>query len=184
MAADDFTTLANVKAWLGKTDTTSDAILALLITQISAEIRKFTGRDIYPVNSYAYVTDGNNRTTLTLPQYPVDGVTGVTISGAVIPPSIGSSGGYKYDRNSIRLIGYGFFGGVLNVSINYTAGFDTIPPDIERACIEWVAYQFEGKTRIGYKSKTQGDQTTSFITDDMPDNVKKTLLRWIRVYPS
>ena len=183
MTASDLTSLANVKAWLGKTDTTSDAILALLITEKSAEIRTYTSRDIYPVISYTDVSDGNERSVKTLPNFPITAVSNVTIDSLTIPVSTNQGAGYLFDKNSIRLNGYRFTKGVQNVSVTYSAGYAAIPADIERACIEWVAFAHENRTRIGYASKSMAGETTAFITSSMPASVKETLERWKRAYP-
>lgn len=184
MSVSDLTTLANIKSWLGKTDTSSDILLDLLITQISDEIRTYTNRDIYPVTNYGEMRDGNGRENLTVLQYPIIAVSGVTINGVSIPTITTPGGaGYAFDKNSIRLSGYCFAKGVQNVTINYSAGYATIPPVIERACIELVAHRFEGRNRIGVKSKSQGQQNSTFDTSALPESVKTILKQWSRPYP-
>lgn len=184
MSATDLTSLANVKTWLGKTDASSDPILSLLIPQISDEIRTYTNRDIYPVTNYGETRDGNGRSAMTVLQYPIASVTGVTINGVPIPALSTPTGlGYGYDKNSIRLQGYVFTKGVQNVSIAYSAGYAVLPPVIERACIELIAHRFEGKNRVGVKSKSQGAQNVTFDTSALPESVATILKQWGRPYP-
>jgi hypothetical protein len=146
MAVGDLTTLANAKAWLGLTDTSQDAIVSNLITAISSAILNFTGRTILtPVTALGEVRDGKNTNALFTREYPIDSLTSLYIDGALIPQSTGYSPSYtggagwliNSEANAIKLIGYKFTKGVGNVTINYQAGYATVPSDMEMAT--WIA---------------------------------------------
>lgn len=181
----DFCTLADVKAWLGITDTNSDSLLTAMISQISAEIRTFTNRDIYPVGTYTETLSGNGRQSIVMPQYPITAVSSLTVDGVAIPARQGATGsGYVFDDAGIYLDGYTFARGVKNVSVTYSAGFATLPPDLQRACIEWVAFRQSEQAHIGLRSKSIGNESASFATasDAAPPAVMRTLNQWTRYF--
>ena len=101
-----------------------------------------------------------------------------------IPPGDGvGNPGFFFTATELRLHGYGFRRGLGNVTISYTAGYVVIPADLERACIELVAYRFREQDRIGLASKGMAGETTSFVTRDVPAAVAAVLDRYKRVTP-
>jgi hypothetical protein len=65
-------------------------------------------------------------------------------------------------------------------SINISYGY--IPADVTRCCIDWVADQYQYRTRIGQHTKSLGGQeSVSFIVKDMPDLTKCVLQPYRRV---
>ena len=56
--------------------------------------------------------------------------------------------------------GYVFTRRAQNVVVTYTAGYDTVPPDIAQACIELVCQRYRERTRIGEVSKALGGGET------------------------
>lgn len=187
MAADDFTTLAEVKAWLGidSGDTTQDTQLGALITAVSADIRTFTNRDIYPVKSYAAMINGNGRQAIVLPNDPITAVALLKVNGADIPARQDVTGsGYVFDGAAIHLSGYTFTQGVKNVQISYSAGRAAIPGDIGRAALEWAGWRYREKQHIGISSKGIGPESVSFAntSNSMPESAELILKQWQRVF--
>lgn len=104
----DLTTLANVKLWLGISDSSADAILSRLITTESATFRKLAGRD-FASQTYVETIDGSDPRirrgpspdlwtgpfpgvggigsgwAVNLTNWPVISVTSVVVDGDVIP---------------------------------------------------------------------------------------------------
>lgn len=125
MSANDLTNLYFVKTWLGiaVADTTMDAVLSDIISGVSDDIRTEVSRDIFPVNSYSKVLDGNGKSVLFLPNYPIVSITSLSIGSAQIGAATYPGTGYLLDGTKIRLSGYCFDKGIGNVALTYQAGF-------------------------------------------------------------
>lgn len=178
MDAGDLTTLAAVKAYLGVTVATDDALLGQLITAASAWIKTFLNRDIL-AQTYVEELDGHGTRVLCVDQYPVTAVTSVTVDGLTVAPSLVVARG----RSIMFRDGSTWPRGIANVQINYTAGAAAPPADIAQACNELVAWRYRERDRIGQSSKTIGEQTTTYQTQDVPNDVKTLLLNWRKVTP-
>lgn len=73
----DLTTLARVKAQLGKTDTADDAALTEIITNVSRRMERYMGRDAYLVERTEYLNLRAGQTSLRLRGLPVSAVASV-----------------------------------------------------------------------------------------------------------
>jgi hypothetical protein len=184
MAATDLTTLANVKGWLGLTNTaTDDALLARLITAYSSYIQTWLNR-LIAIVAYSETRSGTGRTAMAAADYPLVSVSLVQVDGFAIPASPdGIQPGYYFDENTIYLVGYAFNRGRANVKLAYTAGFASTPPELEQATIELIALRYKEKERIGHQSKTLAGETVSFYIKDFPDSVQTILNNYKKVVP-
>ncbi len=200
----DLTTLANVRQYLGVTNTDDDAILQRMLSACSTNCARFLGRNLL-TQSYTETRDGNDSSRMLLKQTPVTAVAslniytpsfpwgfGILAQGNNTPPTqvpVSPDGaqyqpGFAFDEFSIYLSGYTFYRGVQNVIIAYTAGYTTTPFDIEEAVIEWIADRFKFRGRVGEKSKAlpQGG-SVSYELGFMPDRVKEALQLYKRQIP-
>ena len=134
MAA-DLTTIGKVQAWIPGIDVTT----ALgLIKAISAQIQNWLSYE-FAVQVYTRTFNGVGGARLMLPDYPVTAVSSVSIDGIAVPTSSSTTtAGYVFDEKTIYLRGYCFTRGIQNVLVSYTAGYASVPADVEQACIEWV----------------------------------------------
>jgi hypothetical protein len=140
MATNDLTTLADVKAWLGRTDSNSDALLSALITRTSRQIHSYLQRPLLLPHSVSEVRDGSGGDTLVLKQWPVLSVSSVTVGPVSVPqvPGTSESAGWMYDQwdgappgrpQVLSLKGYTFgraypsARNTRNVTIFYQAGY-------------------------------------------------------------
>jgi hypothetical protein len=191
MAAGDLTTLDNLKEWLGLTGAQDDALLARMITAYSQYIKTFLAREVLSAN-YVEVRDGKPTGIMSFANYPVTAVASVTINGQSIPASPDNATmqfGYGFDAEQIWLVGYGFSPwccyGVgrsrRNVRLAYTAGFATVPADIEQALIETIGLRYREKDRIGYQSKSLAGETISFTMKDFSASAQTVLNSYRRV---
>jgi uncharacterized phiE125 gp8 family phage protein len=179
----DLTTLANVKAWLNLTVDISDALLVRLIAGISAWVQSYLSRQVLS-QSYAEVRDGHDTQVLYFREYPVTAVSGVTVDGVAIPPAPDTvTPVYRFTLGRLILQGYRFTRGWGNVTLDYTAGYDAAPPDLEQAVIELVAFRFKERGHIGDQSVAFQGQTTSFTVAELPPSVKAVLDKWKKVVP-
>jgi hypothetical protein len=85
MALYDLCQLADVKAWLGRTDTNSDAVLASLITRTSRQIYSYLQRGLILPRTITETRDGPGGNMLVLRQWPVISVTSLAIADQPIP---------------------------------------------------------------------------------------------------
>ena len=177
----DLTTLANVKQWLGVTSSTDDAFLGRLISFASAFVQNYINRNIL-IASYSEIYDGKGGYALMLPNYPITAVSSLTIDGVSIPAASSPLvSGYTFNSARITLNGYRFNSGYDNVAINYTAGFATVPLDLEQAVIEIIGFKYREISRIGKTSENLAGQSTSFSQADIPPTAKTILQQFKRV---
>lgn len=175
-------TLADVKAYIGVSSSSTDAVLTTLVTNASAMVEAFCNRT-FAQASYTETRNGNDKAQMCLANTPVTAVASLSVDGAAVSPAVGATGsGFVFDDMSIYLRNTGAFTkGVQNVAISYTAGFATVPPDVAQACIELVAAKFAKRERIDKQSETLGtQQTISYSMADMPASVKTALKPYVR----
>jgi len=182
----DLTTVANVKSWPGITATTDDALLARLVTAVSAFFASYCGR-IFMSASYSEVRDGTGSAKLILRQYPVTAVASLAVNGSPIParPKVGQPGYIISPPRTLALSGYTFPNGdVQNVEVSYTAGFATTPADLEQACIECCASWYRRKARIDEVSKAISGEVITFSMADVPAAAKSILDDYVNRIPA
>jgi hypothetical protein len=198
----DLCQLADVKEWLelAQDKTQADPVLTRLITATSADFMTESARpDLYPASDYIAAISGDGESSVFLPHWPINSVTSLSIDGVTVPASDdGIKPGYVIAhkdedpelRSKIVLIGYRFSRvaapcgrqnqlAAPNVVVSYNAGYDTVPPDVAQAVIDWVAYRYRSRSFIGQTSKSlnQGE-TIAFQQVDMPPNTKRAIERY------
>lgn len=214
----DLTTLANVKAWLNLTDTSWDALITRLITATSADFLNEINRpDLMPATDYSERILRQNFSgaaclypdfwcsqSIWLRHYPVNSVASVTIDGAVVD-AVNSlvDRGWWFDsslspesRQRVNLIGWDLrysWPYLSDVIVNYNGGYNTVPPAIEQAVIEWVAFK-RGQSQLQQRdqsgtARTMGDYsetrsaselTVAVIAADIPENVSRVIDQYRR----
>ena len=184
MAAGDLTTLSNVKQWVISAGTADDQLLTGFITRASQGIQKYLNRTIAS-QAYTEALDGKGTSRIMFANYPVTAVASLAIDGIVIPPASGPpyACGYVFNETALSVYGYSFCRGYGNVQLSYTAGYDETPPEIEQACIEWIALRYTERQRIGQVSKSLNGEVITFFVGDMPASVKMMLTNWRKTVP-
>jgi hypothetical protein len=158
-----------------------DALLARRITAASAWAKTYMERDILS-QDYTETRNGHGGLTLFFANYPVSAVAQVAVNGNPIPPAQGFwDAGYTFTDKLLTLRGYVFWQGYNNVQLAYTAGYAAVPPELEQAVIELVAFSFKERGHLGQQSATFQGQTVSFTVADLPATVKAVLDHWRRV---
>jgi hypothetical protein len=187
MAFGDLCVLSDVTAWLqtgqNPFPSVDDALLTRLITAASQFIQTWLQRQI-AVTDWIEIRDGNGGQRLAFANFPVSQVWSLSIDGLTIPPAPAPGGitggfgaGYVFSPTELALRGYVFTRRAQNVSVTYTAGYASVPPDIAQACIELVCQRYRERSRIGEVSKALGGgETVSFSQKDMSEDVKTALL--------
>lgn len=181
-----YTTLTNVKQYLVLENDKEDAVLNLLITQVSAAMDAIMSRTIASAN-YTETYDGSGEgyaaTCLYLDQQPVTSVTSVVVDGTTIPASNGTSSGWLLSQGVLSLIGYSFTAGTKNITVSYTAGYATTPPALETVATMLVAQRFRERGRIGIQNESDGRGMTRGYDSEMPPWCTKILNQYASTVP-
>lgn len=179
MATGDLTTLAKVRTHLDLETafTTDDTMISALVTTCSTWLKnQLGGRDIYST-TYTEYFSGAGECRLWPRQYPITAVSALTIDGdSVAVRATWDADGYVIkDQTSIELVGYTAGYGVNNVTLAYTAGYSTIPEDIDQATVELVAWRYRERKRIGQVSANVGGESVTFSTFAAPQSVNMVI---------
>lgn len=149
-AVGSYATASALKARLGITDTTDDAVLGSICDQVNAYIEQRTRRVLAPIASATYLYDGDGTSSLYLPfpatSPPIGGIRAATLvevadttGGAYVSLAstdwalrqiVGMTGPYE----RLLLTGTGAYArwpeGLATVRVTGTAGWAVIPDDI------------------------------------------------------
>jgi len=194
MAAGDLTTLTDALLWLGL-DSDDDDIVARLVTAISSAMQKHIGYQIASA-SYNRTLNGVGGRQLMLRERPITAVSSLTIDGITIPASTSPlMPGFVFDDKVIYLRGwYVFCRGAQNISIQFTAGFETVPGDIAQACLDWVKITYDNLDTLPGVSEIDAGDTKIKYGDEiaklgkqvvlLPPIIAQKLLPYKRVAPT
>lgn len=147
----NLTTLANALQWLGQTSDPQD-LVARMIAATSTQIQKWIGYQVMQAQ-YTRTFDGLGSPKLYVPDLPLVSVQSLIIDTLSIQPGIVSGGaqqaGYYFNNEAIGLVGYYFTRGLQNITASYTAGYATVPPDLEQACLDWMKVSWSNQSMTG-----------------------------------
>ncbi len=172
MAANDLTTVTNLKLWLGVTQNTDDAQLGRLVTAASTFVQEFVCRDIVQ-QTYTERYHGGGTSSLVLRNWPLISIASIGVGAIVVP-----NNSLTFDDRTIYLAdGYVFTKGKANIVVAYSAGYTAgqIPPSLEQACIELAAIKYRSRDRIGHQSKQLAGEVVTFSVDDLPPSTKRAI---------
>lgn len=182
MAAGDLCAATDVQVFLSLAAGQDDALLGALCTRASAFVQSMLNRKLMTA-TYTDTFSGRGNNRIGLPNYPVTAVASVTVDGTAIPAATGAlDSGFLFDENLVYLRGYVFARGVRNVVIAYTAGFDTVPADVQQACIEIVAAKYKRRNELHVSGKTLNGETINFSQADVPASAKTVLNQYKRTF--
>lgn len=179
MATGDLTTLAKVRTHLDieTAFTTDDTLLTQLVTTCSTWFKnQLGGRDIYSA-SYTEYFSGCGQRVLFPRQWPITAVSSLVIDGEtiVVRPTWDGDGYVIVDEHKLELVGYTAGHGTNNVTLAYTAGYASIPGDIDQAVIEVVAWRYRERKRIGQVSANVGGESITFSQYAAPLSVQAVI---------
>ena len=173
------TTYRNAKNALND-DALTPAQVERLINAATDAIEAHLGRRIMARN-YAEWLDGQGGSRLFLKHHPV-----VSISKIVIGRTDGEEldpDDYVVDMGAgIVQYDYGFTAGWQNILVEYRAGSETIPADVEQVCIELVCLMHKQAERNGIKSEKLGDYSYEMAEGDAMRNLLNQRLAGWRVF--
>lgn len=143
----DLTTLAMLKSYLSLDVTTHDTLLQNIITQVSYQIQVLCNR-IFASASYTEYYSGKGNNFLLLRQYPVSAITSIydDTDRLYSADTLISSDDYALedagDSGIVKFDGLILSRGLNNIKVVYTAGYTTIPSDLEMACVKRCAADY------------------------------------------
>lgn len=125
----DLTDLATIKKYLNLTTTSSDAVLAFLVSSQSQVFYDEIGRPTLEAANVTEVRDGQGSDFMQLLTYPVNSFSSLQIDSTLVPASNAwNTSGYQFDAlGKVSLIGYRFCLGRKNVVATYNAGYVPVP---------------------------------------------------------
>ena len=171
--------------YLGPSLSTDTATLTRLLSAVAAAFSAYCDRT-FESTAQTYVTSGHGSSAMMLPEYPVSALTYLKIDGTAVTarPSIGAAGYVLIAPNTIQLDGGMYFNrGLANVEVSYTAGYSTIPADLEQACLETCASWYKRRMRTDEVSKSIQGEVITFSTDKFPKAAQAILDTYARGWP-
>ncbi|MBI2560299.1 MAG: phage gp6-like head-tail connector protein [Planctomycetes bacterium] len=167
------TTVVNVKAYLGVTGSADDSLIENLIDRVTEFVQRYCNRKFIR-STYDEYYDGNGTVYLFLSSYPI-----VSVELLEIDAIAKASADYAIyaDAGMIRLKDGKFSEGVLNVHVTYTAGYASIPKDLEQACTEIVAMKYynRGTEKFGVTVRNFGEGGAVSYASTLPSEIKDVL---------
>lgn len=176
----DLTTLALVQQYgqIPTTDAVAAASLQTLISAVSAWFVREVNRGSFLEASYTEQRNGQGGDAINTINWPIQSVQSVTVDGTAIPASSGLPGayGFTFDSFSIWLTGYRFRRARGNVQLVYTAGYPTVPLDVQQAVTQQVLFTFRQAVNLGTVSQSSnGILTAAFSQKDLAPGVAQTV---------
>jgi len=160
----DLTTLTNVQEYgqIPATDTAAATVLSRLISAFSQWFLTQVNRGAFLESSYTEQRNGQGGDLITPIYWPLVSVQSVTVDGVSIPLlAAGQTPGFWADSFTIFLSGhYRFRRGRGNVQLSYTAGYPSVPLDVEQAIIDQVLFTFRRAPNLGTVSQAMNGITT------------------------
>jgi hypothetical protein len=172
----------------------NDPLVARLVSACSQFIQSWLNRQILS-SSYVETRNGTGGSIMPVDNYPIKSVATVTVDGVSIPlrPPMGAGSqqvanfgtpyGYTFDDFAIYLSGGVFRRDFQNVVIEYAAGYDTVPADLEQATVDLIGDWFRYADRIGKTSQGIEGQSTSFVNVALTARTLGVLQQYRRTAP-
>lgn len=176
--------IATVTELMGAKETDSDQknLLKSFINSASSFCNSETHRLLLSrVLTEYYSGDGSN--SLFTNQYPITTITAVydDLARAYGSDTEIDSGDLVYMPETLayKIVydGGTFTQGIKNLKVQYTAGYSTIPYDLQQACIEIIMFYWKSfkDGRFGITSRTIGDGSITIETVNYPKSALKVL---------
>ncbi len=169
-----FTTVLKVKEYLNLKGNNEDTLLERLIDSCAELFKNYCNKD-FELKQYVEFYDGNNLNFICVKNMPIVSVQNVEIEGVNVL-------NFKNDDIRIVLPSNRFKKGILNCKISYTAGFATIPKDLEQALIEMVGIKYKQVQHLDQVSKNLATENVTYIQDDIPSFIKIVLNDYRKVF--
>jgi len=175
----------------------TESVLTTLIASASVAIQNYCNRNfVLPAEDYEEAYDGDGDCELLLRKFPISSITAVTIieedgtEVAINPTEFrikAETGLIRFKPDSTATYTY-FPHGFQNVRVEYKAGFEDVPEDVQQACVLLVCRLRQREKRDEeVVSESLGDYQASYskqaVAGDagpagLPDSVRTLLARY------
>ncbi len=147
-------------------DTSRDAAIEIAINAVSEWLEGECRRK-FVLATYSETLQGNGRSKLLLPQYPVQCIQNLLPEQAyTLLPEEGSL--------------YCLAGWQGEITVEYTAGYPVIPPDLETACMDCVTMRLEMKSSNHLKTEVIGPLRSEYLAE-LPYAIQSVIDSYRRV---
>ena len=167
-------------------DAGSKELVEYLINSASEEANTITGR-LLKSRDLSLLLDGTDTKEIVLPQYPINSITGLWIdSNRIFGSETANADFILYKEEGIVSLDSSiFYEGQQNIKIDFNAGFDVVPSDLQTAIIEIVAWnrkRFAGNAHlIGIKTITDPGGINTAMEFIIPSRARWILERFKKV---
>jgi hypothetical protein len=177
-------TLEALKDFLKEDGTDHDKVLGVFINSVSEEFEGYLERTLNKTLYTDLYFDGDGEVEYFLPNWPVSGTFTITEDDVVLTEGIDDdfmlyAEKGKIVRNGVWLKGY------KTLKVTYTAGYETIPKDIQLACMKWCAWEFQQhkQKRWGETSRTDPDagSVSTFRESEVWKEINRVIKKYRRV---
>ena len=180
--------LTDVKLFMGVTGANSDMddLLSDIINRFSTLFETYIGRNILS-RSYTETHDGGGYYMLFTNQYPIISVESIhdSTDWAWTDSILIESDYYMITSgdnfNAVVLKSTTFYDYVENVQIIYTAGYTTVPEDIQQCIIEEVAKSYKNKQELGVTIKSLNDDSVHYTAQGLLSKTEQVLNKYKRL---
>jgi hypothetical protein len=180
------TTLANVKEIDSSIGSAHDATITALIARISRMVEQRLDGNIVQA-TYQEVMDGSGNVVMHVTEKPITVLTAVYVSTDQLwdATTLVASGDLLFDPKRPRVYrkdGGTFPVGFQNVRIDYTAGFSSIPLEVEDYVIRKILEAFRKRQTLGITSLTlkDGSITRAASVKSMFNDIGQELPQYMR----
>ena len=168
------TTSANVKTALKISTSDDDARIALLLTSVTKWVQNYTRR-ILINGSVTDLGDGKDSDSYVLKDYPVTAVSHVynsldvpRVYTTATELTVATQYVLEASKGILKRVDGGVFkGGPQSVKVEYTAGYASVPEDLERAAIEVISVKLvKGKNQSYHLAgENRGEGSVTYAAD-------------------
>lgn len=168
-------TLDQIKAHLGITDNTDNAVLTSYIGQIGDYMKTKIGKAIEPTAITEFFDGDNLRDTIFLGNYPVTALASLQFrTGSFSSPTwtAFSPDDYLLNGEEGTIQVQAMYSGLNNIKVVYTAGFETVPGSLQLAALKLVAKVFNKRRSDGFSHEEVAGASIDwdkFLSDDIKE---------------
>jgi uncharacterized phiE125 gp8 family phage protein len=183
--------LADLKEYLGLTDTSQDSIVGLILDAVCQQFNEYTGRTLAQNALTEYYDGCDDDAVLQLRSYPVASSPTIQIYDDVDnvfgADTLIDSTAIRVNNltGQVRLIGDVLSDGFQNIKVVYTAGWaiGSVPSDLRLAACEMCGFFWQRALKKDWSlsSVSLGNASISIQENEMPRSVKLILDRYRRM---
>ena len=183
VSANALTDLENVKNFYGMTGAKQldDDLLEDLIDRVTEAIHSYCNVTAFKQNTYTEYQDGAGSKYLFVNNVPIISVTSIHDDADwewTVDELIDDTIYRILDSKYIVLKDDLFTSGDQNIKIVYSAGYATIPGDLEQVCIEEVVRKYKHRRDIDIQSKTLEDGTAQYVSKNLMQSSRIVLNKY------